>query len=240
MVKKSERNNRRAVAEQMRKDQASKERRRSVLILGGCIIVVLGLLGSAVFVYVKDQQDAKKAAGTPLAELGASASAAGCEPVKKEKATGNNNHVDPGTKIPYTEAPPSSGPHWGNFLQGSEIRSFYTRTDRPEVERLVHSLEHGHTILWYDDTVKSGSRAYDDVQAIAATFDGETDKFIAAPWESSDGGTFPSGTHVALTHWTGPEDQQGATEYCGAPSGAVVKQFMTDFPARDTPEPDAP
>lgn len=240
MAKKNERESRRAVAEQMRREQARKERRRSVLILGGCIVVVLGLLGSAVFVYVQDRQEEKKAAGAPLAELGVAASAAGCDDVKKETATGNNDHVAPGTRIPYAEAPPSSGAHWGNFLQGSEIRSFYTRTDRPEVERLVHSLEHGHTILWYDDTVKAGSDAYDDVRAIAGKFDGETDKFIAAPWEPTDGGSFPSGKHVALTHWTGPKDQQGVKQYCAAPSGAVVKQFMKDFPARDTPEPDAP
>ena len=56
---------------------------------------------------------------------------------------------------------------------------------------MVHSLEHGHTILWYDDTVKPGTDAYKDVQAIAKKFDAETDKFMAAPWKSSDGKSFP-------------------------------------------------
>lgn len=232
-------NERRAIAEQMRKDQARKERMRSLLILGSCVLVVLALLGTAVFVYVKDQREQKKAEGTPLAELGATTSAAACDPVKKEKATGNNDHIDPPKRISYPEAPPSSGPHWGNFLQGSEIRSFYTAADRPEVERLVHSLEHGHTILWYDDTVKPGTDTYKDVQAIAGKFD-ESDKFMAAPWMKTDGGSFPGGKHVALTHWTGPDNQEGITEYCGAPSGAVVQAFMKDYPARDAPEPDAP
>jgi hypothetical protein len=111
--------------------------------------------------------------------------------------------------------------------------------DRPEVERLVHSLEHGHTILWYDDTVKPGTEAYKNIQAISKTFD-EGDKFIAAPWEKADGKAFPSGKHVALTHWTGPEKQQGITQYCGAPSGAVVEQFMDEYPASSAPEPGAP
>jgi hypothetical protein len=240
VANKNERDNRRAIAEQMRKEQARKEMRRSLLILGGCVIVVLALLGSAVFVYVKDQREKNKDAGTPLAKLGATTSAAACDPVKKEKATGNNNHVDPPTKIPYPEAPPSSGPHWGNFLQGSEIRSFYTTEDRPEIERLVHSLEHGHTILWYDDTVKPGTEAYKDIQAIANKFEDGSDKFMSAPWEKGDGGSFPSGKHVALTHWTGSDNQQGITQYCGAPSGAVVDKFMADYPASDAPEPDAP
>ena len=239
MAKKSERDSRRAVAEQLRQEQARKERRRSLLILGACILVVLGLLGTAVFVYVKDMREKEKAAGTPLAELGATTSEAKCDAVKKEKASVNNNHIDPPTKIPYPDAPPAFGPHWGNFLQGSEIRSFYTVEDRPEVERLVHSLEHGHTILWYDDTVEPGTEAYKDVKAISEKFK-ETDKFIAAPWTTDDGKPFPSGKHVALTHWTGPENQQGITQYCGAPSGAVVSKFTKDYPASNAPEPNAP
>ena len=232
-------NERRAIAEQMRKEQARKERMRSLLILGSSVLVVLALLGTAVFVYVKDLRDDRKAAGTPLADLGVSTSAAACEPVEKEEATGNNDHTEAGQPISYPKGPPASGPHWGNFLQGSEIRSFYTVDDRPEVELLVHSLEHGHTILWYDDTVKPGTDAYKDVQAIADKF-GEGDKFMAAPWRTDDGEAFPADKHVALTHWTGPEDQEGITQYCGAPSGAAVEKFMDDYPAGNAPEPDAP
>ena len=237
MVKKNERDNRRAIAEQLRKDQQRKERRRSLLILGACVLVVVALLGSAVFVYVKDQRAESKAEGTPLAELGVSSSAAGCDPVAKADATGSGDHIDTGTPIPYPDAPPAFGQHWPNFLQGSEIRSFYTTQDRPELERLVHSLEHGYTILWYDDTVKPGSQAYKTVQSIADKFDGY---FMAAPWTPEDGEAFPSGKHLALTHWTGPEKQQGITQYCAATSGAVVKKFMDDYPAKNAPEPDAP
>ena len=239
MVKKNERDSRRARAEQLRQEQARKERRRSLLILGTCVLVVLGLLGTAVFVYVKDLREQEKNAGTPLDQLGVKLSGAECSDVTKEKATGNNNHIDPPTKIPYPAAPPASGPHWGNFLQGSEIRSFYTVDDRPEVERLVHSLEHGHTILWYDETVKPGTDAYKDVKAFADKFE-EGEKFMAAPWTKADGGSFPNGKHVALTHWTGPENQEGITQYCAAPSGAVLEQFMKDYPASNSPEPNAP
>ena len=192
MAKKNTRDTeRRAIAEQMRKQQASKERRRSLLILGACIVVVLGLLAAALVPYLKQRNEDAKAAGTPITKLGVTTTAAKCEPVKKAKATGNNNHISPGTKIPYADAPPSSGPHWGNFLQGTELRSMYTVGDRPEVERLVHSLEHGHTILWYDDTVKPGSTSYKSIKAIAAKFDAVDDKFMAAPWESADGKAFP-------------------------------------------------
>lgn len=241
MVKKNERNSRRAIAEQLRKEQQRKERRRSLLILGACIIVVLGLLGSASYVYWQDQKERKEAAGTPLAELGVSESAAACQEIKAEEVDlpvqkDGTYHVPIGSTVDYPDAPPAFGYHWANFLQGSELRTFYTPDDRPEVQRLVHSLEHGHTILWYDDTVKPGSDAYKTLQAIADKFD---TYFIAAPWQASDGDSFPSGQHLALTHWTGPENQQGITQYCAAPSGAVVKKFTDDYEAENSPEPGA-
>ena len=241
MAKKNARDNeRRAIAEQMRKEQARKERLRSLLILGACVVVVLGLLGSAFFVYWQDQRDQAEAAGTPLAELGVVEAKAGCDEVQTEDASGSGEHINPPQKIPYDQAPPAFGKHWPNFLQGSEIRTFYTAEDRPEIERLVHSLEHGHTILWYDETVKPGSESYEQVQEIAAKFDGEEDKFIAAPWKEADGGSFPDGKHIALTHWTGPEEQKGVTQYCAAPSGEVVASFRKAYPSSSAPEPAAP
>ena len=241
MAKKNERENqRRAVAEQLRKQQQRKERQRSMLILGVCIAIVVGLLAAALIPYIKNQRAEAKAEGTPVAELGVSEDAAGCDGVKSEDATGSGEHINAPTKIPYSQAPPAFGKHWPNYLQGSELRSFYTEQDRPEIERLVHSLEHGHTIIWYDETVKPGSTAYKDIQAIAKKYDPETDKVMAAPWNKSDGGSFPSGKHVALTHWTGPEDQKGVTQYCEAPSGAVVSSFVKEYPPSNAPEPGAP
>ena len=100
VVKKNERDSRRAIAEQMRQEQARKERRRSLLILGSCVVVVLGLLGTAVFVYVQDLREEKKNDGTPLAELGVNVSAADCDEVKKAKATGNNQPHRPADQDP--------------------------------------------------------------------------------------------------------------------------------------------
>jgi hypothetical protein len=231
-------NQRRAIAEQLRKEQASKERRRSMLILGACVVVVIGLLAAALIPYIGSVRAENKAAGTPLAEMGAKEAAAGCAPQQKADASGNGDHVTVGKKIAYSQAPPAFGRHWGNFLQGSEIRNFYTPEDRPEIERLVHSLEHGHTILWYDETVKPGTEAYKTVKAISEKFDAAA-YFMAAPWNKSDGGAFPAGKHVALTHWTGPDKQQGITQYCAAPSGAVVKKFTDEYKPSDAPEPGA-
>ena len=68
----------------------------------------------------------------------------------------------------------------------------------------MHNLEHGYSLLWYDDTIADSSDQLAVVQAIAEKFEGTklTDKFIALPWTSDDGKAFPEGTHVALTHWS--------------------------------------
>jgi uncharacterized protein DUF3105 len=244
VAKKNERRNeRRAIAEQLRKQQARKERTRSILILGGAVVIVVGLLTAALIPYIQQQRDEDKIASTPLGELGVSESAAGCQPIKTKKVDlkvqeDGTYHLPSGSPIDYPDAPPAFGYHWPNFLAGSEIRTFYTPQDRPEVERLVHSLEHGHTILWYDDSIKKGSEAYQQIQRIADKL-GTESYLMAAPWTASDGKAFPNGTHVALVHWTGPKNQEGATQYCAKPSGQVIDDFLKKYPKSNAPEPGA-
>jgi hypothetical protein len=235
---------RRAMVEQMRAEQARKERMRSLAILGTCVVIVVGLLGVAIFKYVQDQNDQKAIDNLQLDKIGATVSAASCDPEVKKTPKGdsrsgaNGSHVATGTKVSYPDNPPAFGQHWPNYLQTSEYRSFYTPADRPEVERMVHSLEHGHTLIWYDDTIKEGSQAYQDLQAIANKFNSSTTYVNIVPWLAADGGAFPNGKHVALTHWTGPQDkQQGVWEYCSTPSGAVVNDFTKKYPSSDAPEP---
>ena len=84
-------------------------------------------------------------------------------------------------------------------------RKFYTAQDRPALGTLVHNLEHGYTILWYDDTVAKDSDQMDQIRAIADKFAGTTDlrdKFKAVPWTADDGKAFPDGQHIAFTHWS--------------------------------------
>lgn len=246
MAKKNPKNaERKALVEKMRQEQARKERRRSMAILGACVLVVIGLLSAALVPYIQDQREQNKIDATALAKLGAKESTAACDKVTTKKPTGTNqsgvggNHVDTGTKITYPDTPPAFGQHWPNFLTGPEIRNFYSPDDRPELERVVHSLEHGHTLIWYDDTIKPGSDEYEVLESIAKKFSDNTYVNIV-PWKSTDGGAFPDGKHVALTHWAGSgDDQKGVWQYCGKASGAVVAKFVEDYPADDSPEPGA-
>src|ERR1700712_3582794 len=168
MAKKNARDvERRERLEQIRREQVRKGRVGRFPILGACIVVVVGLLAAALVPYVKHQREQSRIANAKLSDIGVSVSAAKCQGITTQKNTlalqkDRTYHVPIGTKVNYRDAPPSYGYHWGNFLSGAELRTFYSRGDRPEVERLVHSLEHGHTILWYDDTIKTGSK--EDVQ----------------------------------------------------------------------------
>jgi len=237
-VAKSKNVERKAKIEQLRREQQRKERRRSMAILGACGVVVVALLAAALIPYISNLREGEKIKRTALAKLGVPAASAGCAPIKKQTADGSGQHVAPPTPIKYDSAPPAFGKHWGNFLTGSEIRPFYTVSDRPEIERLVHSLEHGHTIIWYDDTIKKGTADYDALKAISTKLGGSS-YVMVAPWTKDDGASFPSGKHIALTHWTGPQKQQGIWEYCTKASGPVVQKFDQDYPKDNAPEPGA-
>jgi Protein of unknown function (DUF3105) len=242
---KADKADRRAVVEQMRREQKSKERRQSMMVLGAAVTVGAVIIGIAVWQFMK----ADGSSANQLAGLGVASSEAGCQEVVAREAEGSNDHRADGEKILYPQAPPAFGPHWGTYLQGPQIRKLYTVDDRPPVEQLVHSLEHGHTILWYDETIAEDDAAMEELEAIARKFPSNTDfndKFIAAPWTSEDGEAFPDKTHVALTHWSmggtngNPDGQQGVWQYCKDVSGEVVEEFMGDYPYTDSPEPNAP
>ena len=236
---------RRAVVEQMRREQQSKERRKTLLLLGAAVLIGALIIGTAVWQLLEERESESRA----LSDIGVPVGQAGCQDRVTESAEGSGVHRATGETILYEDAPPAFGAHWGEFLQPNEVRKFFTADDRPPVERLVHSLEHGWTILWYDDTVAADDAALADLDAIASKFPDVSDpeqKIMIAPWTADDGGeAFPDDTHLAFTHWSmggtnGNESgQRGVWEYCEQVSGDAVTAFMADYPSSDSPEPNA-
>ncbi|MFC4784145.1 DUF3105 domain-containing protein [Nocardioides sp. MAHUQ-72] len=250
MAKKPAKSDRQAVIDQIRKKQKGGERRRGLAIVGVCVLIAVLIVGAAAFKPIKDWYDNRKFDKLALTDIGSPASS--CEKIVTKKANGNQDHVPTGTKVDYKQAPPAFGAHWNQagVAPAPMERKLYT-DDRPELESLVHNLEHGYTILWYDKTVADDDGAMSDLRAIASKFEGTSnfrDKFIAAPWTSADenGKTFPDGQHVALTHWsaggTGQSDaskQVGVWQYCSGVSGEALQTFMDKYPYFDSPEPSA-
>ena len=239
---KSVKSDRQKVIDDIRRKQKSAEKRQGRVIVGVCVVIAVGILLAAAWnpliTLVKQTQYEGKA----LDEIGGAASV--CQDVVEKKATGTAEHVQP-AQVDYTDAPPTFGDHWLDESSPAPIgRRFYGTDDRPELESLVHNLEHGFTVLWYDETAADDSTMVAQIKAIAEHFD-ENDtnnrlSFIAAPWTSDDGKDFPEGQHIALTHWRVADDQQtqyGVWQYCSEPSGEALEDFMVKYPYTDAPEP---
>ena len=243
MAKNPPKSDRQAVIDEIRKKQKGAERRRGFMIVGVCSVIALLMIGAALWQPVMDHFDKKEFEGLALAEIGAPASV--CQKPETKPANGQQDHVPVGTPLVYEDAPPAFGQHYDQ--PDSMERKFYRGADRPDLGMLVHNLEHGYTVLWYDETVADDEAAMDQVEAIADKFEGTSNlrmKFKAVPWTEADGGSFPEGQHVALTHWSvggvenaGKNEQVGVWQYCSKPSGEALEQFMEDYPYMDSPEP---
>jgi hypothetical protein len=128
--------------------------------------------------------------------------------------------------------PPSSGKHYPDWA--SVNRRFYKVKDRPRIENLVHNLEHGYTLVWYDDTVTGDQlKALENI-SVKLGSDTKTRKFIASPWDPAYG-SFPSGKHIGIAHWSG--NKHGHRQMCGKVSGEAIEAFIKKYPQTDAPEP---
>lgn len=242
-MSKKDRTDRQAVIDSIRKKQAGAEKRRGLALVGASVLVALVIIGAAAFQPVKDWWDLRSYETESIDAIGVPADE--CSEITTSKADGSQDHVEPGTPIQYKDSPPAFGQHY-NVWDGID-RKLYSESDRPDVGELVHNLEHGYTILWYDETVAASDAMMDDLRGIASKKSSTTnlrDKFKAVPWTSEDGDPFPSGQHVAMTHWSvGGVDageggeQVGVFQYCAAPSGEALEEFMEQYPYMDSPEP---
>ena len=132
--------------------------------------------------------------------------------------------------------PPSYGPHWATPVLGS--RPFYTAKDRPEMEQLVHNLEHGYTIVWYDSTIKGDAAhgAEGPQRQRAHARRDRPRRSSSCPPGTTPTARSPSGKHIGISHW-GAADSH--IQLCGKVSGEVVTDFIKKYPAADSPEPTA-
>ena len=239
------RTERQKIVEEMRARQKSAERRRGGIVVALCVLVAVAIIGAAAWGPITNHFKQQKYAGRALEKIGSPASA--CQKPTTKPANGNQQHIPDGSPVSYPDSPPAFGEHY--IDPDPMARKFYTAQDRPALGTLVHNEEHGYTVLWYDDSVAGDSEQMAQIRAIADKFAGTSDlrdKFKAVPWTHDDGKSFPSGQHVALTHWSvggtenaaaGNAQQVGVWQYCSSTSGAALKSFMLQYPFSDSPEP---
>ena len=246
---KSQKNERQAKIDAIRGQQQSAERRRGLMIIGVCVVLALLIIAFPVYSILKDRAELSAFEDLDLAAIGAPASS--CDDITTETASGASQHVPYPEQVTYPEAPPAFGNHWNEagIAPAAFDRKYYSAEDRPELESLVHNLEHGYTILWYDETIAQDEAAVTEIRGLAAKFSGDPEnqrtKFIAAPWTGEDGDAFPDDMHVAFSHWSVGGDgdpsgeQTGVWQYCSETSGEALDVFMTEYPYTDSPEPNA-
>ncbi|WP_270886461.1 DUF3105 domain-containing protein [Pedococcus sp. 5OH_020] len=223
---------RKARLAEIQKQQKAKERKVVIGIVIGCL-VLLAALGGVVAFAVGDAKSKQ------LPNLGVSVAAAKCDPVTTDPSSGSGEHVGPGTQKPnqtsvkYATIPPSSGPHF--VSPDVSGRDFYTASDRPPLETLVHNLEHGYTILWYDGSKVKDTALLKDIADQGNKLKDSTGKFKVVEWDASRG-AFPAGKVYALSHWA---KDAGHRQLCGDLSGQVIVDFVKKYPASNTQEPGA-
>lgn len=140
----------------------------------------------------------------------------------------DTNHIQEGVVPgPYNSDPPTSGPHYATDLRAG----FYDESDlatlpgHPE-GYLVHNLEHGYVIFWYNCDVIDEQLCLDIKSEIRSVIDDFNEvKVIAFPWESIE-------EPVVMTSWG---RMQRFEEF--------DRQLATAFVERNrnrSPEPNAP
>jgi Protein of unknown function (DUF3105) len=133
------------------------------------------------------------------------------ENVGVQQADDGGRHVAPGTDCrdpaqqneqtgcgtnPYSSLPATSGPHWDP--SGIANWGVYT-TPQPETQ-LVHNLEHGGIVIWYDPEALDA----ESIDALTSYVQNQNGsglsgryKFILSPW----GGREPLPSPVVATAW---------------------------------------
>lgn len=241
---------RRAAVDKIRRDAQRADQRQGRIIITVAVMIALLIVGGVAAPILINKWQMRSLTKLDISEIGAKASV--CDERILKPAEGEQNHVPEGTPVEYADAPPAFGQHeqvWDEIT-----RKMYTESDRPNVEKLVHNLEHGYTVLWYDETIAADEKQMDELSAIADKFQGEDDfrlKIKIVPWTKEDGKSFPEGQHIALTHWAKEAadddekiakaakvtEQAGVWSYCSEVSGDALKKFMTAYPYLNSPEP---
>ncbi len=241
-TKSSKSERQRLIDDAMKKQRGAEKRRTSAIVIVSLLVGLL-IVGAAAYRPISNWWDLRQYNDLDLADIGAAASV--CQKVETKDATGVSDHVEQGVDVEYDVAPPAYGAHWNvaGVAPAPFTDKFYDAGDRPPLEALVHNLEHGYTILWYDETIADDDDQLNQVQALAKKFKADDDnfrlKFIAAPWTSDDenGKAFPDDQHIAFSHWQGDADKStGVWQYCSEVSGDALKTFMKDYPYTDSPE----
>lgn len=103
-----------------------------------------------------------------------------------ERPNAGQGHSEVGKALGFNDDPPTSGIHWPVWTNAG----FYTAAEPKE--KLVHALEHGNVVIYYD---QPGEEALRTLRAWAGQFSGQWDGLVVVPKAGL-------GQGLELTAWT--------------------------------------
>jgi len=150
-----------------RRNRRRKQNRLTNLIIGSLVIAGVALIAVLVWNSFGDP---------PLGE--------------QVPPTGSGEHVPDGNPLPqFSSDPPTSGPHYNTALP----EGFYEEDSNealflPNPQGfIVHSMEHGYVIFWYNCSILAETDCDTLKSDIRMVMDGYNSfKIIAFPWTSTD------------------------------------------------------
>lgn len=200
---------RRRKLDELKKKQRSSERRGTIIAIVVALLLGAGLIGGAYMASKKDPSAPKE----NVADIGVPAADAGCGEVKVEdEKKVSANHVN--GPVPYPN-PPSSGNHNGTPAPGN-IRFYERGTDR-QPEQLVHNLEHGYIVVWYDSDLPDVE--VEQLKSLSRSIAEDHRKFIVFPWNR---GKFEGTKNVVVASWA-------RQQACDKVSGSAIEAFVKDY-----------
>lgn len=107
-------------------------------------------------------------------------------PALETFASEGQEHVEQGTAITYRTDPPTSGTHYPSATRPG----FYTEAQT--AGNLVHSLEHGHIVIYYDPE-GTPADVVETLKGYSTRYTGEWDGVVVTPREQEE--------QVVLTAW---------------------------------------
>jgi hypothetical protein len=196
----------------IRAERQRKQRRNRIMTIGGIALGVIVFIGLIYLAVNPSSNGTASAAGQLMGTA---------IPVTSREHVAEN--TDPG---PYQTNPPTEGRHFETDYMAKFYNEGDPETTVPHPEGyLVHSMEHGYVIFWYNCQFPGI-----DCNALKQTIqqvmkdNGET-KLIAFPWPKMD-------VPLALTSW-------GQLLKMKTPDAKVMDQFVKTNRGQ-APEPDGP
>lgn len=155
----------------------------AAVIAGGLYLTGRGSSGSSDVVTGAAPRRANNCSGSTVLKTGL--------PGVEHALCEGQQHVADGTRVAYQSDPPTSGNHWA----GATPPGFYAPGNEALTlpERLVHALEHGNVVIYYDPGVITADQQ-ERLKALYRKWPGNWDGVVAVPRTDS-------ANPIILTAW---------------------------------------